>query len=166
MIIQKSKDLRIVKNLYWEQNAAFKIEGECSEFKQIKRGVRQGCVISPDLFNLYSESILRNLEDKPGIKVNGEEINNIRYADDTALVAGSKKDLQQLINVVVKESERMGLSLNVKKTKKIINDNREKAIEYKNGKEKLFGFFVGQAMKVSGGKANPQLINEILKKKL
>ena len=49
---------------------------------------------------------------------------------------------------------------------KIINDNREKAIEYKQGKEKLFGFFVGQAMKVSGGKANPQLINEILKKKL
>ena len=50
--------------------------------------------------------------------------------------------------------------------KEIINDNREKAIEYKQGKEKLFGFFVGQAMKVSGGKANPQLINEILKKKL
>jgi aspartyl-tRNA(Asn)/glutamyl-tRNA(Gln) amidotransferase subunit B len=49
---------------------------------------------------------------------------------------------------------------------KIIDENREKAIEYKNGKEKLFGFFVGQAMKVSGGKANPQLINEILKKKL
>ena len=49
---------------------------------------------------------------------------------------------------------------------KIINDNREKAIEYKNGKEKLFGFFVGQAMKASGGKANPQLINEILRKKL
>ena len=52
------------------------------------------------------------------------------------------------------------------KIDKIINDNREKAIEYKQGKEKLFGFFVGQAMKVSGGKANPQLINEILKKKL
>ena len=49
---------------------------------------------------------------------------------------------------------------------KKIDDNREKAIEYKNGKEKLFGFFVGQAMKASGGKANPQLINEILKKKL
>jgi len=49
---------------------------------------------------------------------------------------------------------------------KIINDNRDKAIEYKQGKEKLFGFFVGQAMKASGGKANPQLINEILKKKL
>ena len=49
---------------------------------------------------------------------------------------------------------------------KIIDDNPEKAIEYKNGKEKLFGFFVGQIMKASGGKANPQLINEILKKKL
>ena len=109
------KDLRIVKNLYWEQNASVKIEGECSDFKPIKRGVRQGCVMSPDLFNLYSESILRNLEDKPGIKVNGENINNIRYADDTALIAGSKKELQALINIVVKESERMGLSLNIKK---------------------------------------------------
>jgi aspartyl-tRNA(Asn)/glutamyl-tRNA(Gln) amidotransferase subunit B len=49
---------------------------------------------------------------------------------------------------------------------KIINDNRDKAVEYKQGKEKLFGFFVGQAMKASGGKANPQLINELLKKKL
>ena len=110
------KDLRIVKNLYWEQNAAVKIEGECSEFKPIKRGVRQGCVMSPDLFNLYSEYILRNLEEEPGIEVNGENINNIRYADDTALIAGSKKALQSLINIVVTESERMGLSLNVKKT--------------------------------------------------
>ena len=58
-----------------------------------------------------------------------------------------------------------GLTLNPVQ-QEIIDDNREKAIEYKNGKEKLFGFFVGQAMKVSGGKANPQLINEILKKKL
>ena len=51
-------------------------------------------------------------------------------------------------------------------TDKIIDDNRDKAVEYKQGKEKLFGFFVGQAMKISGGKANPQLINELLKKKL
>ena len=82
------KDLRIVRNLYWEQSAAVRVEGECSEFKPIKRGVRQGCVMSPDLFNLYSESILRNIEDKSGIKVNGENINNIRYA-------GSEKELQK-----------------------------------------------------------------------
>ena len=67
-----------------------------------------------------------------------------------------KKDLKQ-------ESDPKALEALIDK---IIDDNREKAIEYKNGKEKLFGFFVGQAMKVSGGKANPKLINEILKKKL
>ena len=110
------KDLRIIKNLYWKQKAAVRIEGECSEFKYIKRGVRQGCVMSPDLFNIYSETILRNLEDKPGIRLNGENINNIRYADDTALIAGSEKELQSLLDTVVTESERKGLFLNVKKT--------------------------------------------------
>ena len=110
------KDLRIIKNLYWNQNAAVRIEGDCSEFKQIKRGVRQGCVMSPDLFNIYSETILRNLGDNPGIKINGEVINNIRYADDTALIAGSEKELQTLLDIVVTESERRGLYLNVKKT--------------------------------------------------
>ena len=110
------KDLRIVRNLYWEQKAAVRVNGECSEFKPIKRGVRQGCVMSPDLFNLYSESILRNLETKPGIKVEDKNINNIRYADDTVLIAETNEALQSLINIVVRESERMGLSLNVKKT--------------------------------------------------
>ena len=110
------KDLRIIRNLYWNQNAAVRIEGEFSEYKQIKRGVRQGCVLSPDLFNIYSETIIRTLGDSPGIKINGETINNIRYADDTALIADSKENLQLLLDKVVTESERMGLYLNVKKT--------------------------------------------------
>ena len=110
------KDLRIIRNLYWDQNATVRVDGEFSQPTKIKRGVRQGCVLSPDLFNLYSENILRNLDDLNGIKVNGENINNIRYADDTALIAGSQEDLQKLLNTVVAESERMGLSLNVKKT--------------------------------------------------
>ena len=118
------KDLRIIRNLYWDQNASVRIEGDFSESKNIRRGVRQGCVMSPDLFNIYSETILRNLEDKPGLKVNGENINNIRYADDTVLIATSEIDLQALL---VKESERKGLLLNVKKTecmvvsKKVVN---------------------------------------------
>ena len=72
--------------------------------------------MSPDLFNLYSETILRNLEDVSGLKVNGENFNNLRYADDTVLMAESEKDLQKLLDIVVIESEAMGLSLNVKKT--------------------------------------------------
>ena len=110
------KDLRVIRNLYWDQTAAVRIEGEHSDFKHIKRGVRQGCVLSPDLFNLYSETILRNLEDTPGLKVNGENLNNLRYADDTVLMAESEAQLQKLLDIVVKESEAMGLSLNVKKT--------------------------------------------------
>ena len=110
------KELRIVRNLYWDQTAAVRIDGDYSAYKNIKRGVRQGCVMSPDLFNLYSEIILRNIEDSPGLKVNGETINNIRYADDTVLLADSLENLQSLLNIVVTESERKGLSLNVKKT--------------------------------------------------
>ena len=56
------KDLRIIKNMYWEQTAAMRVEGEISAFQKIKRGVRQGCVLSPDLFSLYSEIIMRNIE--------------------------------------------------------------------------------------------------------
>ena len=92
-----------------------RIEGEHSEFKNIKRGVKQGCAMSPDLFNFYSEMILRNLENIQGLKINGENFNNLRYADDTVLIAESEQQLQRLLNTVVLESEKMGLSLNVKK---------------------------------------------------
>ena len=110
------KDLRLVRNLYWEQEAAVRIGGEHSQYKPIKRGVRQGCVMSPDLFNFYSENILRNLDNSAGLRVNGETINNIRYADDTVLIAESETDLQKLLDITVEESDKLGLSLNVKKT--------------------------------------------------
>ena len=110
------KDLRVIRNLYWDQSAAVRIGGELSEYKLIKRGVRQGCVMSPDLFNIYSEMISRNLENYPGVKINGENINNIRYADDTVLIADSEENLQRLLDITIKKSEEMGLTLNVKKT--------------------------------------------------
>ena len=84
----------------------------------IKRGVRQGCVGSPDLYNLYRGIILRALEDiEEGIVVNGVRINNLRYADDTVLLATSEEGLQKLFDVIVPESEHYGLTVNSKKTK-------------------------------------------------
>lgn len=80
-----AKGIRIIKNLYWHQTANVKIEKEFTEDIEIKRRVRQGCVLSPILFNLYSEEILAEAlnESQEGIVINGETINNIRYADDT-----------------------------------------------------------------------------------
>ena len=114
------KDLRIIKNMYWEQTAAIRIENEISKFIQIKRGVRQGCVLSPDLFSLYSENIMRHIPELPGISIGGHNVNNLRYADDTVLIAEDEKHLQELLNVIVQESDNMGLSLNIKKTETMV----------------------------------------------
>ena len=65
------KDIRLLKNFYWEQQAGMRINNRIGDFKQIKRGVRQGCVFSPDLFNLYSEQILREIKDMKGLVIGG-----------------------------------------------------------------------------------------------
>ncbi len=110
------KDVRLIRNLYWEQTACMRIDGDLSKYIKIFRGVRQGCVLSPDLFNLYSEMILRALEDLKGVHVGGRNVNNLRYADDTVLIAESQAKLQELLDKVVEESETKGLSINCKKT--------------------------------------------------
>ena len=110
------KDVRIVRNLYWSQTAAVRVADETTEEFQIKRGVRQGCVLSPDLWNLYGERIMKQLEDIPGISVGGRNINNLRYADDTTMLAYMEEKLQVLMDKIVEESARAGLSLNSKKT--------------------------------------------------
>ena len=119
------KDLRLIKNMYWEQTAAMRVEGEISAFEKIKRGVRQGCVLSPDLFSLYSEIIMRNIEGQPGIRVGGHNINNLRYADDTVLISENEKDLQQLLNIVESKSKEKGLELNSKKTEVMLISRKE-----------------------------------------
>ena len=107
-----------MRMLYNNQTATVRTEyGDCETFN-IEKGVRQGCILSPYLFNLYSEAIMRNLEElDEGVNIGGTRINNLRYADDTTLLAESKEDLITLIRKVKEESEKMGLYLNIKKTK-------------------------------------------------
>ena len=114
------KDLRIVRNIYWEQTAAMRIGNDLSAFQNIKRGVRPGCLLSPDLFPIYSEIIMRALEGMPGIKVGGYNMNNIIYADDTVLIADNENELQEMLDTVARESEKKCLSLNKKKTEVMV----------------------------------------------
>ena len=111
------KDIRIIGNLYWQQKAAIRIGEDLSPFADIKRGVRQGCVLSPYLFNIYTEFIFRDSNDLEGITINGHNINNLRYADDTALIAKSESKLQAIVNCVKERSSQAGLDMNVNKTK-------------------------------------------------
>ena len=87
---------------------------------QIRKGVCQGCILSPCLFNLYAEYIMRNSglgEAQVGIKIARRNINNLRYADDTTLMAESEEELESLLMKVKEESEKVGLKLNIQKTK-------------------------------------------------
>ena len=116
------KDYSIIHDLYFQQKAAIKLTEDLSHWIDIKRGVRQGCVMSPDLFNLYSEFILRELEEiEEGIQINGPRINNIRYADDTVLIASTEAGLQLLLNKVLTSSEKKVLVVSKQSPEPIIN---------------------------------------------
>ena len=112
----------MVVHLYWNQCAKIKINDNFSENSFLQKVVRQGCVISLTIFNLYSEAIfdevLHNASE--GIRVNEELINNVRYTDDTAIIASSLEDLQSLLQRVSEVSEDFGLKLNISKTKRML----------------------------------------------
>ena len=91
-----------------------------TDWFQIGKGVRQGCILSPYLFNLHAEYIMRNAgleEAQAGIKIAGRNINNLRYADDTTLMAEREEELKSLLMKVKEEREKVGLRLNIQKTK-------------------------------------------------
>ena len=90
-----------------------------SEFK-IKKGVRQGCVLSPNLFNLYTEKIFREVEDMKGVNIGGVNINNLRYADDTVLLAEGPMFLQALLIAVNEKGTPYGMEMNITKTKSVV----------------------------------------------
>ena len=109
-----------LRNLYAGQEAIVRTGHGTTEWVQIGKGVCQGCVLSPCLFNLYAEYIMRNAgldEAQAGIKTARRNINNLRYADDTTLMAESEEELKSLLMKVKEESEKVGLKLNIQKTK-------------------------------------------------
>ena len=110
----------LLRNLYAGQETTFKTGHGTTDWLQIGKEVCQGCVLSPCLFNLYAEYIMRNSgldEAQAGIKIAGRNINNLRYADDTTLMAESEEELKSLLIKVKEESEKVGLKLNIQKTK-------------------------------------------------
>ena len=109
----------LLRNLYAGQEATVRTGHGTTDWFQIGKGVRQGCILSP-CFNLYAEYFMRNAgleEAQAGIKIAGRNINNLRYADDTTLMAESEEELKSLLKKVKEESEKVNLKLNIQKTK-------------------------------------------------
>ena len=110
----------LLRNLYVGQEATVRTGHGTRDWFQIGKGVLQGCILSPCFFNLYAEYIMRNAgleEAQAGIKIAGRNINHLRYADDTTLMAESEEELKSLLMKVKVESEKFGLKLNIQKTK-------------------------------------------------
>ena len=113
----------LLRNPYAGQEAAVRTRHGTMDWFQIEKGVHQGCILSPCLFNLYAEYIMRNArmdEAQAGIKIAGENINNLRHADDTTFMADIE-DLKSLLMKVKEESEKDGLKLNIQKTKIMVS---------------------------------------------
>ena len=110
----------LLRNLYAGPEATVRTGHGPTDWFQIGKGVRQGCILSPRLFNLYAEYIMRNTgleETQAGIKIARRNINNLRYADDTTLMAESEEELKSLLMKVKEESEKVGSKLTIQKTK-------------------------------------------------
>ena len=117
---------RLIENLYWGQEATVRWENEFSRSFSIRKGVRQGCIISPILFNLYSEFMIREaLDNLEGVKFGGVNITNLRYADDAVLIAESFRQLQSMMDKLNERCKEYGMSINVKKTKVMILGNSD-----------------------------------------
>ena len=110
----------LLRNLYAGQEATVRTEHETIDLFQIGEGVCQGCILSPCFLNLYADYIMRNAgldEAQAGIKIAGRNISNLRYTDDTTLVEESEEEEKSLLMKVKEESEKVGLKLNMQKTK-------------------------------------------------
>ena len=109
----------LLRNPYAGQEATVRTWHGTMDWFKIGKGVCQGCILAPCLFNLYAEYIMQNAwldQAQPGIKIAWRNINNLRYTEDTTVMAESKKELKSLLTKVKEESEKVGLKLNIQKT--------------------------------------------------
>src|SRR5574338_546685 len=114
----------LLRNLYAGQKATVRTGHGTTDWFQIGKGVRQGCILSPCLFNFYAEFIMRNAgleETQAGIKIAGRNINNLRYADDSTLMAESEEEQKSLLMKVKEESEKVDLKLNIQEMKIMVS---------------------------------------------
>ena len=114
----------LLRNLYAGEEARVRTGHGTTDWFQMGKGVCQGCMLSPCLFNLYAEYIMKNAgleEAQAGIKIAGRNINNRRYTDDTTLMAESEEELKSLLMKLKEESEKVGLKLNIQKTKIMVS---------------------------------------------
>ena len=110
----------LLRNLYAGQEATVQTGHGTTDWFQIGKGVCQGCILAPCLCNFYAEYIMRNAglqEAQAGIKIAGRNVSNLRYADDTTLMAESEDELKSLLMKVKEDSKKVGLKLNIQKTK-------------------------------------------------
>ena len=136
----------LLRNLYTGQETTVRRRHGTMDWFQIGKGVHQGCILSPCLFNLHAEYIMQNArldEAQAGVKIDGRNINNLRYADDTTLMAESEEKLESLLMKVKEESETVALTLNIQKMKIIASSPITSWQIYGKTMETVTGFFGG-----------------------
>ena len=132
------KDHRLLQNIYWKQKATVRVGFEETGVFDIKIGVRQGCVASAILYNTFSGKIMKSIEEMKGVSIGGMNINNLRFADDTAVIADAEDKLQFLMTTLKDACEKHGMEINTKKNKTevmVISKEPEKCSIYLNGEK-------------------------------
>ena len=136
----------LLRNLYAGQEATVRTGHGTTDWFQIGKGVRRGCILSPCLFNFYAEHIMRNsglYEAQAGIKFAGRNINNLKYAQDTSLMAESEEELKSLLMRVKEESEKAGLKFSIQKKTKIMASGPITSLQIDGEKVEAMTDFIG-----------------------